>query len=153
MISLERNPAYTDHNIPLKSEHYYRGLTVDSVDDLWELDENGAKVMKGYGKGGTDRLSFQKSFPNNLYVNGLVQANTIIEGDASLPIEQHETRSGYTFVSELEKDKVEAGEIRLRIWRRELGAGALNAVHTWNKIYDTFPSEHDAQDTPAASQV
>ena len=143
MISLERNPAYTDHNIPISPDNYYRGLTVDSVDDLWETDENGNQVMKGYGKGGTDRLSFQKSYPNNLYVNGLVKANTIIEGDASLPIEHHEIGSGYTYVSELEKDKVEAGEIRLRIWRRELGGGALNAIHTWHKIYDTFPDEHE----------
>jgi len=141
MVNLERNPAYTEHNIPLQPENYYRGLTVDSVDDLWEQDENGNHVMKGYGKGGTDRLSFQKSFPNNLYVNGLVKANTIIEGDSSLPIEQHEARSGYTFVSELEKDKVEAGEIRLRIWRRELGGGAIDALHTWHKIYDSFPDD------------
>ena len=141
MVSLERNPAYTEHNIPIHPENYYRGLTVDSVDDLWEADESGTPVMKGYGKGGTDRLSFQKSYPNNLYVNGLVKANTIIEGDSSLPIEHQESRSGYTYVSELEKDKVEAGEIRLRIWRRELGSGALNAVHTWHKIYDTFPKD------------
>ncbi|GEM_PF-2683146 len=139
MVSLERNPSYTTHNIPLNTEHYYRGLKVDSYDDLWEANENGVLVMRGHGKGGTDRLSFQKAFPNDLYVNGLVRANTIIEGDASLPIEQHEKLSGYTYVSELEKAKVEAGEIRLRIWQRELGKGAFDAIHTWRKIHDSFP--------------
>lgn len=139
MVSLERNPSYTNHNIPLDPEHYYRGLDVDTYDDLWQTDENGQQVMKGHGKGGTDRLSFQKSFPNDLYVNGLVHANTIIEGDDSLPIDHHEKSSGYTYVSELEKDKVEAGEIRLRIWRRELGMGALDATHIWHVIHDSFP--------------
>lgn len=139
MVSLERNPSYTDHNIPLNKDHYYRGLELDTYEDLWETDENGRQVMKGHGKGGTDRLSFQKSFPNDLYVNRLVHANTIIEGDGSLPIESHETSSGYTYVSELPKDKVETGVIRLRIWRRELGAGAINALHTWHKIHDSFP--------------
>ena len=139
MVNLERSPSYTKHNIPLNQEHYYRGLEVDTYDDLWETDENGRQVMKGHGKGGTDRLSFQKSFPNDLYVNGLVHANTIIEGDSSMPIEHHERSSGYTYVSELEKDKVAAGEIRLRVWRRELGAGSINAVHTWHKVHDSFP--------------
>lgn len=142
MVSLERNPSYTSHNIPLNDEHYYRGLSVDSYDDLWEMDESGKEVMKGYGKGGGDSLSFQKSFPNDLYVNGLVKSNTIIEGTSEMPIERHEANSGYTYVTELEREKVESGETPLRIYqRRVLGGGAINAVHVWDKIFDSFPNQ------------
>lgn len=138
MISLERSPRYTNHNIPLDPEHYYRGLIVESYEDLWQTDENGVQTMQGRGKGGTDSLSFQKSFPNDLYVNGIVKADTIIEGDDSLPIERHEKSSGYTCVSQLERDKVEAGEIRLRVWRRRtLAFGAIKS-DTWEIIHDSF---------------
>lgn len=142
MVNLERNPGYTDHNIPLNSEHFYRGLNVDSYEDLWELNDQGEAVMKGHGKGGTDTLSFQQSHPNDLYVNRLVKANTIIEGTDSMPIERHEEGSGYTYVTELQRDKVESGETPLRIYQRHaLGGGAINAVHVWHKIHDSFPIE------------
>lgn len=142
MVSLERNPSYTSHNIPLNDEHYYRGLNVDSYNDLWDMDDSGKEVMKGYGKGGTDTLSFQKSFPNDLYVNGIVKSNTIIEGTSEMPIERHEVSSGYTYVTELEREKVESGETPLRIYqRRVLGNGAINAVHVWDKIFDSFPNQ------------
>lgn len=140
MVSLERNPAYTSHNIPLNEDHYYRGLDVESYDDLWKDDEDGNKIMQGYGKGGTDRLSFQKAFPNDLYVNGLVKANTIIEGSGDMPIVEHQSNSGYTYVTKLEQEKVESGETPLRIYqRRALGNGAIHAVHVWDKIFDSFP--------------
>lgn len=140
MVSLERNPAYTSHNIPLNEDHYYRGLNVDSYDDLWKEDEDGRKIMQGYGKGGTDTLSFQKSFPNDLYVNGIVKSNTIIEGTDLMPIVRHEGESGYTYVTELEQNKVESGETPLRIYqRRVLGGGAIEAVHVWDKVFDSFP--------------
>ncbi len=147
VVNLNRSPAYTNHNIPIDSNNYYRGLSVDSYDDLWEINEDGQEVMKGYGKGGTDTLSFQKSFPNNLYVNNLVKANTIIEGSEAMPIERHQEGSGYTYVAELRRDQVESGEIPLRIYqRRVLGGGAIEAVHTWDLIHDSFPkSESNTQ--------
>lgn len=141
MISLERNPPYTNHNIPLNPDHYYRGLEVDSYNDLWETNSEGNEIMKGHGKGGTDTLSFQKSYPNDLYVNGLVKANTIIEGSDAMSIERHEERSGYTYISALERNKVELGETPIRIYqRRALGKGAIHEVHIWDKIFDSFPS-------------
>lgn len=145
MVKLERNPAYTSHNIPLNEEHYYRGLNVDAYDDLWESDEGGKEIMKGYGKGGTDTLSFQKSFPNELYVNGIVKSNTIIEGASEMPIKRHEPSTGYTFTTELDRSKVESGEIPLRIYqRRVLGKGAIEAVHVWDKVFDSFPQSRDS---------
>ena len=140
MVNLERNPSYTNHDIPLNPDHYYRGLEADSYDDLWETDSEGKEVMKGHGKGGTDSLSFQKSYPNDLYVNGLVKANTIIEGSDDMPIKRHEERSGYTYVSELEREKVESGETPIRVYqRRALGGGAIHVIHTWDKVFDSFP--------------
>ena len=140
MVSLERNPAYTSHNIPLSEDHYYRGLDVGSYDDLWNDDEDGNKIMQGYGKGGTDRLSFQKGFPNDIYVNRLVKANTIIVGTDDMPIVDHRAHDGYTYVTKLEKDNVESGETPLRIYqRRALGGGAIHTVHVWDKIFDSFP--------------
>ena len=143
MVNLERNPSYTNHNIPLNPDHYYRGLEVESYDDLWETNSEGKDVMKGHGKGGTDRLSFQSAYPNDLYVNGIVKANTIIEGSSAMPIDRQEKGSGYTYVSELEREKVESGETPLRIHqRRVLGGGAIHTVHVWDKIFDSFP-QHD----------
>jgi len=140
MVNLERNPPYTSHNIPLDPNNYYRGLDAASFDDLWETNENGDQVMKGRGKGGTDTLSFQKSFPNDLYVNHLVKANTIIEGTAAMPIERHEPKSGYTYVTELKRSDVESGETPIRVFRRRvLGGGAIHEVHVWDKVFDSFP--------------
>ncbi len=140
MVNLERNPAYANHNIPLDEDHYYRGVDVESYDDLWETSTEGTEVMKGYGKGGTDTLSFQQSFPNDLYVNGIVKANTIIEGNGTMPIERHESSSGYTYVTELEREKVESGETPLRVYqRRVVGGEAIHLVHVWDKVFDSFP--------------
>ncbi len=142
MVNLERNPAYINHDIPLDDHHYYRGVDVDSYERLWQTDENGNQVMKGFGKGGTDTLSFQKSYPNDLYVNGLVKSNTIIEGDARMPIERHESESGYTYVTELDRQKVESGEVPIRVYqRRKVGGEAIHLIHTWDKVFDSFPPQ------------
>jgi len=139
MVNLERNPAYTAHNIPLDSDNYYRGVEADSLEDLWSTDENGNNVMRGNGKGGTDRLSFQAGYPNDLYVNGLVKSNMIIEGTADMGVEDT-TREGYAYVNQLERDKVESGETPIRVYmRRPVGGEAIHLVHLWDKVFDSFP--------------
>lgn len=144
MVSLERNPAYTAHNIPLNPDNYYRGIEADSLNDLWATDDNDSDVMRGNGKGGTDRLSFQAGFPNDLYVNGLVRANMIIEGTDAMGIES-QTSEGYSYVPQLERDKVESGETPIRVYmRRPLGGEAIHLVHMWEKVFDSFPSEADS---------
>jgi hypothetical protein len=146
MINLERNPAYTNHNIPVDSDNYYRGVNADSYEALWTSDEDGNDIMQGYGKGGTDRLSFQAGHPNDLYVNGLVKANMILEGDASMGVD-HSTKDGYSYVSQLERDKVESGETPLRVYmRRPVGGEAIHLVHVWDKVFDSFP-ETDSKDS------
>ncbi len=140
MIDLKRNPSYDKHNIPLDPNNYYRGLNAESYEDLWETNENGDQIMRGRGKGGTGSLSFQKSFPNDLYVNRLVKANTIIEGTDAMPIERLEESSGYTYVAELKRRDVELGESPIRVFqRRVLGGGAIHEVHVWDKVFDSFP--------------
>lgn len=145
MVNLERNPAYTSHNIPLDPNNYYRGIEADTLGDLWTTDESGNDVMRGNGKGGTDRLSFQAGYPNNLYVNELVKSNMIIEGTSDMGIE-YITEEGYAYVNQLERDKVESGETPLRVYmRRPLGNEAIHLIHVWDKVYDTFPEAQDEQ--------
>lgn len=140
-VSLDRAPAYTDHNIPIDEGSYYRGVNVESFDDLWTADENGEEVMVGNGKGGTDRLSFQADHPNDLYINGIVESNMIIEGDERMEPSDR-TRDGYTYVDKLERSKVESGETPLRIWmRRPVGGMAIHLIHEWDKVFDSFPEK------------
>lgn len=139
MVNLNRNPAYTDHNIPLDPTHFYRGVIVDGYDDLWSKEPDGRQVMKGQGKGGTDNLSFQAGYPNDLYVNGLVKANTLIVGDESLPVSRQEAVSGYSYVPELDREKVESGETPLRVYQRQEQDGIpIHEVHEWELIFDSF---------------
>lgn len=145
MVNLERSPAYTSHNIPLDPENYYRGVEADSLDDLWTTDESGNDVMRGNGKGGSDRLSFQAGYPNDLYINGLVKSNMIIEGTAEMGVEDT-TNDGYAYVAQLERDKVESGETPLRVYmRRPVGEEAIHLIHVWDKVYDSFPDAHGEQ--------
>ena len=145
MVNLERNPAYNSHNIPLDPANYYRGVNADSLDDLWTTDENGKEVMLGNGKGGSDRLSFQAGYPNDLYVNKLVKSNMIIEGTSDMGID-YATPEGYAYVNQLERDKVESGETPLRVYmRRPVGSEAIHLVHVWDKVYDSFPAAQDEQ--------
>lgn len=140
-VNLERNAPYTAHNIPVSQEGYYRGVVADSYEDLWEVTDDGGETMRGKGKGGSDRLSFQRSYPNDQYVNGMVKANMIIEGDVRLPIDHFDERSGYAYVSPLDRERVESGEVPLRVYvRRPLGEEALHMVNEWHKIFDSFPS-------------
>jgi hypothetical protein len=143
MVDLERSPAYTSHNIPLDPANYYRGVEANSLDDLWTTDESGNDVMRGNGKGGSDRLSVQAGYPNDLYVNGLVKSNMIIEGTAEMGVEDT-TRDGYAYVSKLERAKVESGETPLRVYmRRPVGEEAIHLIHVWDKVYDSFPDTPD----------
>lgn len=137
MVNLERNPAYTESNIPIENDNYYRGLVAKDYDSLW--DEDGK--MKGYGKGGTDRLSFQKGHPNDLYVNGLVQANMILQTDEHTPVD-HITREGYAYVDSIDREAVESGELHMRVWVRKAGKEAINQVHIWEKIFSSYPEDH-----------
>ena len=140
MVDLNRSPAYTGHNIPLVPDHYYRGVIVDLYSGLWQVDSCGEEIMIGYGKGGSDRLSFQKAFPNNLYVNGIVKANTILVGNDVLPIESYESRTGYAFVGGLMRSQVESGDIPLRVYQRYPAEGkdSIAQVHEWHIIFDSF---------------
>ena len=140
-INLSRSPAYTGHNIPVSGENYYRGVVANSIDDLFDA----SGVMRGFGKGGTDALSFQKGFPNDLYTNKLVKSNMMIEGDSRMGISRFEPRSGYSYVPELDRAAVESGDTPLRIWQRKATDGqSLDSVHEWEKIFDSFPGAHYA---------
>ena len=139
MVNLERNPAYTGHNIPVDSNNYYRGVVAPSYDSLWTPGPDGQDIMIGHGKGGTDNLSLQAGHPNDLYVNGLVKANMIIEGDPSLPVHRQEEKSGYSYVEQLARSKVESGETPLRIYERQAPEGVpVQTVHEWKLIFDSF---------------
>ena len=134
-VSLSRSPAYTNHNIPLDSNNFYRGVNAGSLDELFDA----SGVMRGYGKGGSDRLSFQSGFPNDLYVNGLVKSNMILEGDARMAISEIQKRSGYAFIDQLERNAVESGQTPLRVWQRKPADGqSVEDVHEWEKIFDSF---------------
>ncbi|HSX08208.1 MAG TPA: hypothetical protein VLG11_04920 [Candidatus Saccharimonadales bacterium] len=143
MISLNRNPAYRNHNIPLNPDYYYRGLIVPNYEGLWAPpDEAGNQIMVGYGKGGTTRLSFQRGYPNDLYVNGIVKADTLIVGGPNLPVSQEEAESGYAYVDQLVRAEVESGEVPLAVYQRQaLGGAALHDVHVWEKVFDSFPPQ------------
>lgn len=143
-VNLNRSPVYTDHNIPINPNNYYRGLNADSYESLWSQRDDGTQVMKGYGKGGTDLLSFQAGHPNELYVNGIVKSNVIIEGTAAMPIEAQEEGSGYTFVREISRSAVESGEIPLRIYTRTLALGEVSLKlvdNRWSLAFSSFPED------------
>ena len=140
-VNLNRSPAYTGHNIPVDENNFYRGI--DSGGSDWDIlfDENG--VMKGNGKGGTENLSFQKGYPNNLYVNSLVKADTIIEANGTLNPDRVEEKSGYAYKDQITREQVRSGEIQLRVWKRKAqetaGEAALHLSDVWEVVFDNFP--------------
>lgn len=139
MVDLNRSPEYTDHNIPTSADNYYRSVSVDSFDDLWRQAPDG-DTMFGYGKGGTNSLSFQAEYPNNIYVNGPKPSNMIIEGGPTLPIIRQESESGYTYVTPLKRSEVESGEVPLRVYmRKSIGETALRSVNQWSLVFNSFP--------------
>lgn len=140
-VNLDRSPKYTDHNIPLEEDNFYRGVSVG--ENGWEslFDEDG--IMKGGGKGGTENLSFQKGAPNELYINSLVKADTILESDSTLNPDRVEEKSGYTYKNEISRKDIESGELHLRVWQRKMGDVALKLTNVWNPVFDSFPNEEN----------
>jgi hypothetical protein len=140
-VNLDRSPAYTNHNIPLEEGNFYRG--VDTSGNGWESLFDDGGVMKGYGKGGTENLSFQKDYPNDLYVNGLVKADTIIEANHTLNPDGIRESSGYAYKDQITRDQIESGEVQLRIWERKaqdtMGEAALRSSDVWGIVFDNFP--------------
>ena len=138
-VNLSRNVPYVGHNIPVSEGNYYRSLHTDSFDSLFDKDG----VMRGNGRGGTDNLSFMSGNPLEMYTNGITKSNTIIEGDSRLPISSTDKRSGYSYVPQLNRTDVDSGATPLRVWRRKaVGSEPIESVHNWEKVYDSFPSEH-----------
>lgn len=138
-VNLSRNVPYVGHNIPVSEGNYYRSLHTDSFDSLFDKDG----VMRGNGRGGTDNLSFMSGNPLEMYTNGITKSNTIIEGDSRLPISSTDKRSGYSYVPQLNRTDVDSGVTPLRVWRRKaVGSEPIESVHNWEKVYDSFPSEH-----------
>jgi hypothetical protein len=63
----------------------------------------------------------------------------IIEGDPSLPVHRQEEKSGYSYVEQLDRSKVESGETPLRVYERQAPEGVpVQNVHEWKLIFDSF---------------
>jgi hypothetical protein len=101
--------------------------------------------MEGNGKGGTRNLSFQKGYLNDLYINGLVKSNIIIEANNTLQPDKVEEKSGYAYKDKITRTQVESGEIQLRIWRRKgqeaMGEAALHLHDVWEIVFDKCPNK------------
>lgn len=140
-ISLSRNLPYTKGNIPFNPNHIYRGISVDdfsSVEGLFGKDG----IMIGAGKGGTDRLSFSHGFPLDIYTDGIVKSNIMLEGKSSLIGDGAKaSKPGqYGYVDQLELAKVLSGETPIRVWQRKAATGqSITDQHAWEAIFDSFP--------------
>lgn len=142
-ISLSRNLPYTKGNIPSDPNHIYRGISVDdfsSVEGLFGKDG----IMTGAGKGGTDRLSFSHGFPLDIYTDGIVKSNIMLEGKSSLIGDGAKaSKPGqYGYVDQLELAKVLSGETPIRVWQRKAAPGqSITDQHAWEAIFDSFPKK------------
>jgi hypothetical protein len=142
-ISLSRNLPYTKGNIPSDPNHIYRGISVDdfsSVEGLFGKDG----IMTGAGKGGTDRLSFSHGFPLDIYTDGIVKSNIMLEGKSSLIGDGAKaSKPGqYGYVDQLELAKVLSGETPIRVWQRKAAPGqSITDQHAWEVIFDSFPKK------------
>jgi len=142
-ISLSRNLPYTKGNIPVDPNNIYRGIAVDdfnSVEGLFGKDG----IMTGAGKGGTDRLSFSHGFPLDIYTDGIVKSNIMLEGKSSLIGDGAKaSKPGqYGYVDQLELSKVLSGETPIRVWQRKAAPGqSITDQHAWEAIFDSFPKK------------